>query len=507
MRRTKALFAVFLSVFIAYGAWAFDIPASDFSITAEAATSPGLALVTVFTKPTDARFSIDKGPSSSSGWKGSLVPGTHTISVTAADHYPSQFAFSVLANTKYSITITLEPHTGFLAMTISPADAGVYVDGTKVEGPIVEIPVGRYSVSVRKFGYNEAKVPISILWQRTSTLNIALSTSVFEISDYRISPQSFNPTNKGTYNRASLAFSVTAPGLGQVDILNAAGTMVRTDELPVFRTWAQRYVWRGEDGEGRALPDGEYEIKVTVWPFSFEEEPRPESALSISAKVTLDSSKNIVASGVSSARPGLLYFADPKVRELLPGSAELVGGFPGSAALALGFKIGDATMLSAEGLWDIHFGGGVAGSVLHTVASFSGIDLALLGRVAWTSADASDYPGSASEAEISIPIALDKGFLRMGLSPGFVYDLQDEAMAGRLGVGLWYESQGLSAGVSAQQDIGTAGIMNASHPLYFAAEARTLFEKQPFTLLLRISGALKPTLAYTAVSLGFGVAW
>lgn len=498
---------MFLSVFIACGAWAFNIPASDFSITGETVTSPGLALVTVFTKPSDARFSIDKGPLSSSGWKGSLVPGTHSISVTAADHYPSQFSFSVLANTKYSITVTLEPHTGFLAMTISPTDAGVYVEGTKVEGPIVELPVGRYSVLVRKFGYNEAKVPISILWQRTSTLNIALSTSVFEISDYHVSPQSFNPANKGTYNRAALSFSVTAPGLGQVEIINAAGTVVRTDELPVFRTWAQRFVWRGEDGEGKALPDGEYEIKVTVWPFSFEGEPHPESALSISEKVTLDSSKIIMASGVSSARPGLLYFADPKVRELLPGSAELVGGFPGSVSFALGFKVGEATMLSAEGLWDIHFGGGVAGSVLRNVASFSGIDLALLGRVAWTAADTSDYPGSASEAEISIPIAFDAGSLRMGLSPGFVYDIGKEEAAGRLGLGLWYESQSLNAGISAQQDIGSAGIMNASQPLFFAAEARTLFEKSPFTLLLRISGALKPSLADMAASIGFGVAW
>jgi hypothetical protein len=49
--------------------------------------------------------------------------------------------------------------------------------------------------------------------------------------------------------------------------------------------------------------------------------------------------------------------------------------------------------------------------------------------------------------------------------------------------------------------------MNSANPLYFAAEARVLFEKQPFTLLLRISGALEPELAYPAASLGFGVAW
>ena len=547
MRRKEFLFAVLLSVFIAGGAWAFDIPTSSLSITSETATSPGQALVTVFINPTDARFSIDKGSLFSSGWKGSLAPGTHTMSVSADDYYPAQFAFSVQQNTKCIINVTLEPHTGFLAMTISPADASVYVDGTRVEGPIVEIPVGRYSVSVRKFGYNEARVPISILWQRTSTLNIALSPSVFEISALHLSPRTFNPANKGAYNRAALSFSVTAPGFGQVEILNAAGLVVRKDELPVFRTWSQRYIWRGTDDDERTLPDGEYEVKLSIWPFFLEEEsspfdikpgnlpltmqspeflpeqttsvpsygplpsapmaPTPESAFSMSATVLLDSSRNIMASGVSAARPGLFYFADPKVRELVPGSAELVGGYPGSASLALGFRIGESTMLSAEGLWNIEIGGGVAGSVLQTVANFGNIDIALLGRVAWTSAAASPYPGSASEAEIGFPVAFDAGSLRLGLAPGFVYDMKKEGMAGRLSAGLWYESQGLNAGFSAFQDFGNAGPMSSANPLYFAAEARTLFEKLPFTLLLRISGALKPELAYTAASLGFGLAW
>ena len=536
-----------LSVFIVGGAWAFNIPDADLSITSETAVSPGQALVTILAKPTSARFSIDKGSFLSSGWKGSLVPGTHTITVSADDHYPSQFAFNVQQNTKYIITVTLEPHTGFLAMTIFPTDASVYVDGAKVEGPIIEIPAGRYSVSVRKFGYNEAKVPVSIFWQRTSTLNIALSPSVFEISSFHLSPKAFNPANKGAYNRAALSFSVTAPGFGQVEILNAAGLLVRKDELPVFRSWSQRYVWRGTDEDEKTLPDGEYEVKVSIWPLSLEKEaspfesrpgsqsstlqspqllpeqttpipsygplppaataPTPESALSKSATVLIDSSRNIMVSGTSAVRPGLLYFADPKVRELLPGSAEIVGGYPSNASLSLGFKIGESTMLSAEGLWDIEFGGGVAGSVLRTVAGFGDTDIALLGRVSWTGAAASSYPGSASEAEISLPVAIDAGSLRAGLAPGFVYDMKEEGMAGRLSAGLWYESQGLSAGLSALQDIGSVGLMNPANPLFFAAEARILFETQPFTMLLRISGALEPELAYPAASLGFGVAW
>jgi len=514
--------AAFFSLML-NGISAFDIKPASISINSEPITSPGLALVTIRADQNGTRIVVDNGTSGYSSWTGSLLPGQHIISASAPDHYPEQFPFFVQANMKYTIAISLEPHTGFLSIEVYPPDAAVYVDGSRVLQRLEEIPVGRHSVVVKKFGFDENKVPILILREKTTTLNVTLSPSVFEIGAWRVSPRTFNPANGGVYNRARLSFSVTAPGYGRIEILDEKGRVLRKDDLPVFRTWSQAYAWRGTDDAGLVLADGEYQLGLTLWPLRQDEgmsiptsdsapsreTPRDAApAIAVSTKVRIDSILKIVPSGSSAARPGLLYFPDPKVRSLLPGSAELVGGYPSGGSLSLGFRIGDSTMLAVEGVYDAAAGdGGVAGGVLESLGRLAGLDAALFGRIAWSGAAAPAYPGSASEAELALPFALDLGSLRMGISPGIAYDLRNNAITARAGAGVWYESPRLVAGFSAQGGLGASPFMSAGNPLYLAAEARLLFPRLPITLLARLSGALTPGLASPAASFGFGAAW
>ncbi|HWR10714.1 MAG TPA: FlgD immunoglobulin-like domain containing protein [Rectinemataceae bacterium] len=537
--KTLVALAAF-SLCVLGGISAIDIDSASISINTETIGSPGMAQVTIHGTPSNTYIAVDGGSSSYSSWTGRLTPGHHIISVSAEDHYPAQYSFTTAENTKYTVYITLEDHTGFLSINVTPFDASVYVDGSRVKGTMEEIPVGKHSVSVKKFGFDEEKVPITILWQRTSTLDIELSASIFEIRSFKIRPERFNPANKGLYSRGALSFTVTAPGYGSIQILNAEGKPVHNLDLPVFRTWSQRFLWNGREDSGKALPDGDYKVVLSLWPLPLTESageqipqlatpaqanqqatPIPSTAQDTSAKtgsgsgspmimstkVTIDSSLTIVPSGTQAARPGLLYFADPKVAELLPGSAELVGCYPDGASLSLGFKIGDSVMLAVEGVFDAASGGGVAGSILKSIGRFSGADLGLFGRVAWSSATDPVYPGLASEAEIALPLALEVGSLRLGMAPGAVYDLRNESFAARVGAALWYESVGMNAGLSAQATFGSSAFMSPANPLYVAAEMRLLFDKLPFTLLFRLSGAFEPELASPAASVGFGVAW
>jgi len=522
MRCKSILALVAFSFCVLGGISAIGVDSASISINSENVISPGAAQVVIRGTPSGAYIAVDGGSSSYSTWTGSLSPGHHIISVSAIDHYPAQYSFTAQENTKYTIHITLEDHTGYLSIDVFPYDASVYVDGSKVNGPIAEIPVGRYNVSVKKFGYDEEKLPIVIFWQRTSTLNIELSPSVFEISAFGARPERFNPANRGLYDRSALSFTVSAPGYGSIKVLDAQDNSVREVELPVFRTWFQRLLWDGRDASGRALADGDYKVILSLWPLPPAEgqaqpfltldrggqaDSDPGLPISLSTTVTIDSSLTILPSGTSAARPGLLYFADPKVRELLPGSVELVGCFPGGASVSLGFKIGGSTMLAVEGIFDAAPGGAVAGSILSSIGKFPGADLGILGRVAWSSATVPSYPGSASEAELALPIALDMGNLRLGIAPGVVLDLRNESFAARVGAAFWYESAGLSAGLSAQGNFGASAFMSPANPLYAAAEARTLFENLPFTMLFRLSGTFEPGLVDPAASIGFGVAW
>jgi len=529
MRSKKFLAIAAFSLFLLSGIAAFEIGSPSISISSEAVSSPGLALVTIYAIPSDTRIIVDGGMIGYSSWSGTLTPGHHLISASAADHYAAQFPFVVQENVKYTITIKLEPHTGFLAIEVTPADASVSVDGTRVYGNFIELPVGHHSLVVKKFGFNEEKAPLFIFWHRTSTLSIGLSPSVFEINSLRLKPESFNPSNKGIYNRAALSFSVTAPGYGTIVIVDDKGRTVYSEELPVFTTWSQHFIWRGTDAKGARVADGEYDLKLSLWPVLQNEGqgaqgsdsaapgPSPtlatksgsgvEPAVAYSTKVKVDSSLRIVPSGSSAARPGLLYFANPAVSELLPGSVELVGGFPSGASLSLGFRIGDSTMLAVEGVYDTAPGGAVAGSILRNIVKSSAFDIALFGRLAWSSAIAPTYPGSASEAELALPLALAMGDLRIGMTPGIIYDLRNETLAPRASAGVWYENPGLSAGFSAQGTFGTAAFMSSGNPLLAAVEARMLFDRLPFTFLFRLSGAFEPELTKPAASFGFGLAW
>lgn len=529
MRSKKIFFALIFSAALLSGISAFDIGESSISVSSEAITSPGLAAVTIHSTPNDARISLDGGISSYSTWTGNLTPGPHMISATAPDHYAAQFPIFVHENLKYTIDIRLEPHTGYLSIELYPVDALVYVDGSKVSGNMAEIPVGRHAVTVKKFGYEEAKDSILIMWHRTSTLNISLSPSTFAINGYKVRPERFNPANKGLYNRIALSFSVTAPGYGAIEISDSKGVAVYHEDLPVFKTWSQRFIWRGDDKNGSRLGDGDYQVKLSLWPLIRSEDEGSqtipaaptlatgatqtttgglvEPAIAYSTTVKIDSSSIIIPSGTSAARPGLLYFADPKVSELLPGSVEVVAGINSGVSVSLGFKVGDGTMIAAEAAYDAAPGGSLAGSVLRNVYTAAGFSAALLGRIAWSSAAAPTYPGSASEAELALPLAIGAGGLRAGIAPGVVFDLNTERLAGRIGAGLWFENPGFVVGLSAQGTFGAAAFMSPANPLYLAAESRILFDRLPFTVLIRLSGAFEPELASPVASVGFGVAW
>jgi len=524
MRKNRLLAVIALSAWFVAGPAALTVVSQPYSISSEAIQSPGQALVVVRVNPGSAFIVIDGSFTGATPWSGKLTPGTHMLSVSAEDHFPTQFLFTVQENMKYTVDIRLEPYTGFLSIETSPSDASVYIDGSRVHNPLQELPIGYHTVLVKKFGFDEKSSRILILRNRTSTISVSLSPSIFEITSFRARPDSFNPENKGLYNRASVSFSVSAPGYGSIGIANSAGASVYSVELPVFRTWSQRFVWKGLKANGSPLPDGDYDLTLSLWPL-LRDENSPEKAagsqtsesgtapevskpaVSFSTKIRIDSTRKILPLGNSSARPGLLYFADPRVREMLPGSVEAAAAIGGGATLSLGFKIDDATMLAIEGLYDMALAGGVAGSLLRNFSGSSGFDMAFFARAAWNSSSSPALPGTGSEAELAIPLAVNSRGLGVGLSPGLVYDMAGGIFKPRLNGALWFESQGLVAGISAMASFGPGTFPSSANPLLLAAEARILFDGAPFTMLFRISAAFEPDLVSPAAGFGFGVVW
>jgi hypothetical protein len=515
LRSKKVLFALALLLGALSAATAYDNRPGSITIDAEPVAKPEAATTTITITPGDAKLIIDGVIPAYSGWSGILKPGPHFITASAPDCYPAQFPFFVQESTKYSIKIKLDPHEGYLSIDASPEDAEVSVDGSRVFGKYVELPVGRHSVRVRRFGFDEAVVPVNIQWFRTSELRVALSRSVFEIRALKARPGRFNPSNKGLYGRAAIGFTVTAPGTGKLEILNAGDSVVYSENLPDFKTWSQHLEWSGLDGKGERAADGVYRVRLTVTPLPVEESIAPfgmiqEAPQPLVAETTLaiDSALSISPSGFLSARPGLTYFPDPGVPGLLPGGVEASVRLPdGSFELAFGFSAGESTRIALQAALYQGEEGGAAFGFSSRIGAFGAVDAGFFGRAAWRSGGGASYPGAASELELSLPVAAGGGGFRLGLAPGIAYDFEKQALAARASAGIGYRSAGLYAGVSAQCDFGNAAPASAANPVLAAAEARALFNSLPFILSFRMTASFTPAPSCVAAGVGFGVAW
>ena len=503
-----------------------DSTSSSYTLAQEAISSPGSASLVIRVKPSTGIISLDGTAVGSSSWTGTVAPGQHRISAESLDYFPIGFLIVCAENTKYTIDITLKPHTGFLSVQLDPHDAMVYVDGVKYSGKLIELPIGNRDVVIKKFGYKDYRSTIAIFRDRTSSLTAQLQTAPFEAKRFRISPVVFDTKNSGLYNRVSINFSVSGPGRARIMVRDSSGTELYVADLPEFQTWTQRQVWKGTDAQGKALPDGTYSIIIAIWPTQDGSTilTKEGSAVSLQdiglsaqqfselvpvvleSQVKIDSSRKIVPVGNSSGRSGLAFMWDPKVRETLPGSVEVSYGTTNKASLSLGLRIGQTTAFAFEGV-ALSSKAGFSASFIQGLGKPSSIAIALAGRFAWASDPIFAYPDSGSEAEVSIPLALSMLGIRIGLSPALVYQFSDSSFFGRLGAGAWYETRSFMFGASAQQNIDENGFMNTQNPLLLAGEARFLFNNLPFTVLAKVEAAMNPAVTDIGASLGLGLAW
>jgi hypothetical protein len=502
------------------------LPSSTYTLAQEAVSSPGQAVLVVRVKPSAAIISLDGTVVGSSTWTGTVSPGQHHVFADSPDHFPFGFLIVCAENTKYTIDISLKPHTGFLSLQVDPQDAMVYIDGTMYGEKLIELPIGTRTVLVKKFGYKENRSTITIFRDRISSLTAQLQIAPFEAKSFRTNPLAFDTKNSGLYDRIFINFSVSGPGKARIIIRNSSGTDLYVEDLPEFKTWTQQYVWKGTGMDGKALPDGTYSIILELKPSDqvnsiLTQEGSPAALkekgllaqhyselapLVLESQVKIDSSKKIVPTGNSQGRIGLAFMWDPKVGEVLPGSIDFSYGTTGKAGLSIGLKLGQTTAFAFEGL-ALSSTGGFSAGFIQGLGSPAFVNLAIAGRFAWASGPIFAYPASGSQIELGMPLAISLRGLRFGVSPALVYQFSDSSFSGRLGLGAWFESRSCIIGGSAQQTIDGNGIMNSRNPLLVAGEAKILFKNLPFTFMTKLEVAMVPECTDAQASLGLGIAW
>jgi hypothetical protein len=174
------------------------------------------------------------------------------------------------------------------------------VDGVTIDGTFLELRVGSHRVVVRRFGYIEQSLRVSVEEDEVTTIEVDLQKAPFSLTGVGVSRSAFNPANPGSTGEISVGFTVSAPGTGTITIIAPGGNEIRSISTGSFSSWDQQFQWNGTDNSGRRVPDGTYTIKIDAEGI----DGRPGSGVRL---VSIDSSLVITYRSIWNSAPGLLY--------------------------------------------------------------------------------------------------------------------------------------------------------------------------------------------------------
>ena len=241
-----------------------------------------------------------------------IARGRYRLTLMKEGYYPASTWITHLGD--YSVySLSLTRITGFLRVEVQPPDALVTVGPDSYQpGRVAELPVGRYTVRARSFGYEERRETVLIRERMLTELSMNLPVAAFRASDLRVNRERFNPMNPGALGAVRVGFEVSSFGAGTAVVLDESGEEVHRSSFPRFTTWNQELVWDGRRPAGQAVPDGLYTVRLRAVG------EREGTVVERETMVRVDSSLVLAYRSLFSGSAGLLYAPTP---EVLPGGS------------------------------------------------------------------------------------------------------------------------------------------------------------------------------------------
>ena len=169
----------------------------------------------------------------------------------------------------YTYNFVMQKTCGYINVKNYPSGSYVYIDGSRQSSFPYEVYPGSYTVKVRKFGYEDFEERIYVDNHKTVTVNAALKTAPFKISNFKISKNQINPDYTSGIGKVTFSFDVTNDGSAVLSVNDRYGNEVWCHEYNSFSTWEQSITWNGTGSYGERLPDGQY--TVNLYSFDFDE--------------------------------------------------------------------------------------------------------------------------------------------------------------------------------------------------------------------------------------------
>jgi hypothetical protein len=241
--------------------------------------------------------------------------GQYRIDVKKERYYRETRWIVLEKATKLQIDINLEPITGLLEVQTDPPNAKVLIGTEELDTGVSEVQIGRYTLTIRRFGYEDYTKVIDIRENSLTEVTAVLEEAAFRLSSVTTQRQILNPANPGILGKTEITFFVSTYGTGRVYAMDSSGTEVWSSQPISFSSWKQSVVWDGRSNDGAVLPDGNYRI---VAEGQGEEDGINDSE---STRVQIDSSALLRNRSVWSGTAGLLY--SPGSEVIAPGSIQL----------------------------------------------------------------------------------------------------------------------------------------------------------------------------------------
>ena len=438
-----------------------------------------------------------------------LQAGSHLVVIGAPGYYDMLLRLTLAADTKTTLTATLERRTGFLDVRSYPPGATIVIDGEAYSPGTIEVPAGRLTVIVRAFGYRERSYDIRVPERLVVTLDAVLESAPFEADGFTLSTGRFNPLNSGLKGSARVGFRVSAPGRAGFTVKAADGSTVAAAELGPFDDWEQLAAWDGRNADGSPVPDGTYSVRVAARAEPGVESIEPEYVFE--ATVVVDSSLVVVPSGSFGALPGSVY-----APEALPPAADgfrfdasvVATGASGSSTLGVEAAMG--VSLSLENRLDlglgVEFGSDDSSAVLVGLRIPVPLDITYFGLAAVADGRISaGGSGDPAYARLGAAVGFGSRFVNVVVLPRISAHFEDGASA-RAGIGAALSAGGYSWSASLSAEVSTLSLADGfavAWPLGSALELRFVPEGLP--LAFRALGGLDWSPQPSAWFAGLGI--
>ncbi len=210
--------------------------------------------------------------------------GQHRIEIKKAGYTDLSFWIDCRNNSHIEIKAELERIEGMVDIEVSPADADIFISGSKYGVGEHNLPAGLYSVHIRKFGYEDYNSQILITGEEPVILNAVLKKADFRLASLSTDKRVFNPHNSGILGSMKVDFAVTSEGAGYAEIISA-GRTVKTIDFEEFSGRNNNFIWDGSDDEGNTLDDGLYTIKIEVVSADSKESDTEEVEIEIDSSI------------------------------------------------------------------------------------------------------------------------------------------------------------------------------------------------------------------------------